>query len=80
VAMIVGRMEIGVRAVLVLGLSEMNLRKLREGKPIYKDAAEVGFGPLPVVITYGETEEAIAEDLEKNGLPLAVRVLVDNVE
>jgi len=32
------------------------------------------------VITYGETEEAIAEDLEKNGLPLAVRVLVDNVE
>jgi len=45
VAMIVGRMEIGVRAVLVLGLSEMNLRKLREGKPIYKDAAEVGFGP-----------------------------------
>lgn len=51
------------REVLVLGLSEMNLQKLREGKPIHIFGAETGI-PVDIVIFWGETEDKLAETVK----------------
>lgn len=48
--------------VLLFGLSELNLQRLREGKPIAVDLAELGMqGRL--VIFYGKTEAAMRAEL-----------------
>jgi hypothetical protein len=47
---------------IFFGLSEMNMVKLREGKPIKIDMSELG-GTGIVIIFYGETEEKMREDL-----------------
>lgn len=51
----------------IFGLSEMNLRKLREGKPIRIDMRELGFpeGPAAVLILYGKTEQDMERDLRE---------------
>lgn len=48
------------RETLRLGLSDGNLKRLREGKPIHIFGAEMGL-PLDVIIFWGETEEKLVE-------------------
>ena len=51
--------------VCILGLSHMNLEKLREGMPIMFEAKELKLGPEwdKVIILAGETENKIATEL-----------------
>lgn len=53
--------EIKDQGILV-GLSEKNIEKLKEGQPIIKDSPK---GKL--VVLYGKTEFAILHELKKNG-------------
>jgi hypothetical protein len=61
--------EIGKQPMLILGLSDENWQRLRNGgdeglgQPIKFDLAELGLPPLIVVITGGETEEKLRDDL-----------------
>ena len=48
------------REQLMLGLSEGNLQRLREGKPIHIFGAEWEV-PFDLVIFWGETEQKLAE-------------------
>jgi hypothetical protein len=50
------------RQLFLLGLSDMNLQKLREGLPIRLSLESIG-GVGDIVIVWGETEEAILTDL-----------------
>jgi len=52
----------GKRKVLGIGLSDGNLRLLREGKPIMMWAEEMGISH-DVVIFWGETDEALAKSV-----------------
>jgi hypothetical protein len=51
--------------LVILGLSHMNLARLKEGKPIDIDATDVG---LPegtrIMIFSGETEQSMARELQ----------------
>ena len=49
--------------ILVLGLSELNITKLKEGHPIKID--DKRFFDGVILITYGKTEERIAADLSQ---------------
>lgn len=53
------------RKFVLLGLSEMNLSRLREGKPIHVFGAELGIGQ-DIIIFWGPTEDALAADLSKH--------------
>lgn len=57
--------------VFFFGLSEGNVQRLKEGKPIAVAMSQVG-GPSDamVVIHYGETEDAIVADLKRHGMTL----------
>lgn len=50
------------RPVYLFGLTEMNLNKLRQGKPIAFDLESIG-GTGHVTIMYGSTEAEIAHEL-----------------
>lgn len=52
----------GGRRSYVFGLSDLNLQKLREGKPIAFDLEPLG-GSGSVMIMWGQTEEHIAAEL-----------------
>jgi hypothetical protein len=49
---------------IVLGLSEMNVRELKKGRPIRFDGRPMGFQGT-VFICYGETEVAILHELQQ---------------
>lgn len=51
-----------------LGLSEGNVGKLKEGKPIYLHLDELGIEGIDVLIHYGVTEQAIIDDFKEKGL------------
>lgn len=51
-----------------MGLSEENVKRLKEGKPISFNLDELGFEGLEGLIFYGETEESIVADLRAKGL------------
>jgi hypothetical protein len=53
--------------VIVLGLSRVNCERLMAGMPISLDATELGFNGR-IVIFFGETEQAMAAELTKQGL------------
>lgn len=53
------------RKFVLLGLSELNLTRLREGKPIHVYGAEVG-ASHDIILFWGATEEAMAADLSKH--------------
>ena len=53
----------GGRALVGLGLSEENLRNLRERKPILVQGEEVNQPGVDIMIMWGETEEAIKNEL-----------------
>jgi RIO-like serine/threonine protein kinase len=45
--------------VIVFGLSDLNLKRLREGRPIAFDGMEIGVG-AEFLIYFGETEAELA--------------------
>ena len=56
------------RPLLVLGLEEGNLERLRKGHPIYRDFAEFGAPDKGVVmVVWGNTAADIEADLRKVG-------------
>lgn len=60
-----------------LGLSTENLRRLQQRKPIVFDGADIGIAGKQFCIAWGETEEAIAEELTQAGIigPQVVSVI-----
>ncbi len=50
------------RQVLFLGLSDLNVTRLKEGLPIHMHGEEIG-AKMDVVIVYGATEDAIRREL-----------------
>lgn len=57
------------RHLYLFGLSELNITRLREGKPIAVQLEQF-HGKGTVIIMWGETEEAIKLELEKAGIQL----------
>jgi hypothetical protein len=55
------------RPVILLGLSEGNLTRLRQGQPINASLEVVGLR-AQVVILYGETEDDIRRELVEAGI------------
>ena len=53
-----------------LGLSEMNLQKLREGRPILIRGPTVGLPEIDIAIHYGATEHALYQELASQGIDL----------
>ena len=58
-----GTSQDGKRQVLVLGLSEGNLMRLREKKPIVLYGEEVGWPGQDIIICWGETEDVLTKEL-----------------
>lgn len=51
-------------SLIILGLSHMNLARLKEGKPIDIDGTEVGLpAGFRILIFSGETEQKMAHEL-----------------
>lgn len=53
----------GRRRMVLIGLSEGNLMRLREKKPIIINGEEFGWPEQDIIICWGETEDALAEEL-----------------
>jgi hypothetical protein len=53
----------GDRRMILLGLSEGNLMRLREKKPIVINGEEMNLPGLDIIICWGETEDALAKEL-----------------
>lgn len=51
------------RKMLGIGLSEGNIQKLKEGKPIHFSAEEVKMAGFDVLIMHGATEQEIVKQL-----------------
>lgn len=54
--------------VVLIGLSRMNVNKLIAGQPILFDGSEVDVPGIQIAIYFGETEEAMIDELGKRGL------------
>jgi len=54
--------------ILLLGISEENVNRLKEGKPIHIKGDELGIDN-DVLIVYGETEEDLYKDLRPYIVP-----------
>ena len=50
--------------LFILGIDAENVKRLKDGKPIMVSLAELG-GSDDVCIMYGETVQAIADELER---------------
>jgi hypothetical protein len=57
----------GTTKVIGFGLSDMNIQRLREGKPIYIKGEDWDV-EFDVTIFWGRTEDDIAAELEKHGM------------
>lgn len=55
----------GQEDILILGLSDENVRRLKKGNPIGFNLSEVGLSPTKVFIIQGETEQSMKEELER---------------
>lgn len=61
--------ERGNRPFIMLGLSAGNIERLKQGKPVQILKEELGIG-FDIGIMYGETEQAIVDELRSIGLEL----------
>lgn len=57
------------RTIIGFGLSDMNLQKLKQGKPIYFYGEEVGVPGTDFTILYGKTEKDLENMLKKQTDP-----------
>lgn len=60
------------KPLVILGLSEHNIRHATQDRPIKVNLSELGLPPITVLIVVGETEEQIYADLQQtfNEAPL----------
>lgn len=59
-----------------LGLSKMNLKKLKAGQPILVNGSDIGI-ENDILIMYGATEKDIIKDLQENGFiktPVEIKI------
>lgn len=49
--------------LIILGLSKENIARLKQGKPILFDATNLGLPGKHIAIHYGETEQALMDEL-----------------
>jgi hypothetical protein len=56
------------QTIVGLGLSEGNIKRLKQGDPMYFSLEELGIEGIDVTIVYGETEDAIKADFKKHGI------------
>lgn len=59
----------GDRPFIMLGLSAGNIERLKQGKPVQVLKEELGIG-FDIGIMYGETEQAIVDELQSAGVEL----------
>lgn len=62
--MIKAVLQRGNRRLLILGLSEQNLKALRRGRPIFFVGEEIGIDGVDFVIDGGKNEAALKRRLE----------------
>jgi hypothetical protein len=55
------------RPLFLLGLSDLNVHRLREKDPILVDLEPLGGPPVSVAILWGATEQAMVDDLRAQG-------------
>lgn len=63
--------------VMVLGLSDENMRRLKEGEPIKFNMAELGFSDIEVFIFNGRTEQEM-QQLFKDKIHPFLTILKDS--
>ena len=54
--------------LVLLGLSRMNVDRMVAGLPVLFDGADVGLDGIRITIVYGETERAIIDQLDAEGV------------
>ena len=70
--------ELHGRPLLIFGITQGNVARMAAGNPMKFDVPGRGDGPITVVLTYGDDEEAIVAELELHGvLPYGARQRVD---
>lgn len=62
------------RKLLGLGLSELNIKLLKEGRPIDDDLDIIGLPGMSLMVVYGKTEDAIARMIESESGTIPPRV------
>jgi hypothetical protein len=62
--------------ILLIGLSDENVRRLQAQQPIMFNAAELGLPPLHVVIAAGSTEASLRTALIDGGLMEQIRLML----
>jgi hypothetical protein len=60
----------GSSPLILFGLSDLNVARLRERKPIYVSGASVRLPGVHFGICWDVTEQAILDELRRHGLPL----------
>jgi len=58
----------GERKIVGFGLTRDNVNRLIDGKPIHAWLEEMGLPKTDLLIFFGETEQAMAEELKKLGV------------
>ena len=61
----------GSRKLLAIGITDANIEKLKEDKPIFKMAEEFNLSKFEcndIMIFYGKTEQEIYKHLKDNGV------------
>lgn len=61
------------RTLLIFGISEENIARLRRGEPVFVDGRDVGQPDICVTIFAGKTEETMMMDLKSRGFFLEER-------
>lgn len=60
-------MKLRADNLIVFGLSEENVKRLKEGRPIFFDGAELVLPGMKFAIIYGTTEQQMEQDLINAG-------------
>lgn len=60
--------EVNGCPLLLIGLSEENIRRLQDDQPIVFDTAELGLPPTTVVVAGGHSDETLRTALDLSGL------------
>lgn len=65
---------------VILGLSDINLELLRQGKPIKLNLSELGLPDQPIFIIHGETEQKMKEQFKEFIDPFNTVIKDDNAQ
>jgi hypothetical protein len=58
-------LKMGASGLIILGLSHVNLARLKDGRPIAFDGAEIGIPGTQIVIFAGETEQSMVSQMQE---------------